>query len=145
MAETNVLLCRMFSASVWATVCKTVCPMLSDYCLSSVLSVTLVYCGQTVWRIKMKLGVQVGLGPGDFVLDGDPTPPPNFSAHVYSSYCNFVRTLHKRKALLVCSSSSLVFYAFYFLESLIVLSLSHYAQLHHSTDSWSRSCKLVAF
>jgi len=22
----------------------------------------------------MKLGVQVGLGPGDFVLDGDPAP-----------------------------------------------------------------------
>ena len=28
----------------WATVCKTVRPMLSDRCLS----VTLVYCGQTV-------------------------------------------------------------------------------------------------
>jgi len=48
-----------FSALVyWATVCKTVRPMLSDcrlsvllsVCLSvlSVLSVTLVYCGQTV-------------------------------------------------------------------------------------------------
>ena len=24
-----------------------------------------------------------GLGPGDFVLDGDPAPPPQFSAHVY--------------------------------------------------------------
>ena len=94
----------------------------------------------------MPLGMKLGLSPGDFVLDGDPTPPPKFSAHVYSSYCNFVRTLHKRKALLVCSSSSLVFYAFYVLESLIVLSLSRYAQLHHSADSWrSRSCKLVAF
>jgi len=42
----------------WATVCKTVRPMLSDRCLSvlSVLYVTLVYCGQTVGRIKMKLG-----------------------------------------------------------------------------------------
>jgi len=38
------------------------------------MSVTLVYCGQTVGRIKMKLGVQVGLGPGDIVLDGDPAP-----------------------------------------------------------------------
>ena len=28
------------------------------------LSVTLVYCGQTVTWIKMKLGVEVGLGPG---------------------------------------------------------------------------------
>ena len=29
----------------------------------SVLSVTLVYCGQTVERIKMKLGMVVGLAP----------------------------------------------------------------------------------
>jgi len=41
-----------------------------------VLSVTLVYCGQTVGRIKMKLGKQVGLGPGHIVLGGDPAPPP---------------------------------------------------------------------
>jgi len=46
-------------------------------CLSVCLSVTLVYCSQTVGRIKMKLGLQVGLGPGDFVLDGDPAPPKN--------------------------------------------------------------------
>ena len=25
----------------------------------------------------MSLGMEVGLGPGDFVLDGDPAPPPN--------------------------------------------------------------------
>jgi len=38
----------------------------------------------------MAFGVEVGLGPGDFVLDGDPAPPPKkgtaptqFSAHVY--------------------------------------------------------------
>jgi len=41
-----------------------------------VLSVTLVYCDQTVGRIKMKLGMQVGLCPGHSVLDGDPGPPP---------------------------------------------------------------------
>ena len=47
-------------------------------CLScmSCLSVTFVHCGQTVGRIKMKLGLQVGLGPGHIVLDGDPAPPP---------------------------------------------------------------------
>ena len=46
-------------------------------CLSCpVLSVMFVHCGQTVGRIKMKLGMQVGLGPGHIVLDGDPTPPP---------------------------------------------------------------------
>jgi len=61
--------------------------MLSDRCLSclSCLSVTLVYCGQTVGRIKMKLGMQAGFGPEHIVLDGDPAPlpqkmaePPNF-------------------------------------------------------------------
>ena len=48
-----------------------------------------VCCGQTAGRIKMALGVEVGLGPGDVVLDGDPAPlpkrgrgpPPKFSAH----------------------------------------------------------------
>ena len=41
-----------------------------------VLSVTLVYCGQMVGQIKMKLGMPVGLGPDHTVLDGDPAPPP---------------------------------------------------------------------
>ena len=74
----------------WATVCKTVRAMLSVRCLSvlSVLSVTLVYCGQTVGSIKVKLGMQIGLGPGHIVLDGDSAPPPpkghapEFSAHM---------------------------------------------------------------
>ena len=62
--------------------------MLSDRCLSvclSCLSVTLVYCGQTGGWIKMKLGMEYGLGPGHIVIDGDPAlllkgaqPPPNF-------------------------------------------------------------------
>jgi len=49
---------------------------------------TLVYCGQTVGWIKMKLGVEVGLGLGHIVLDGAPAPPPpkghsrQFLAHV---------------------------------------------------------------
>jgi len=72
----------------WATVCKTVRPMLSDrcpVCLSllsvlslclSVLSVTLVHYGQTVGWIKMKPGMQVALGPGHTVLDRDPASPP---------------------------------------------------------------------
>ena len=30
--------------------------------------------------IKMPLGMEVGLGPGDFVLDGDPAPLPNKEA-----------------------------------------------------------------
>jgi len=38
------------------------------------LSVRLVYCGQTVGWIKIKLGTEVGLGLGHIVLDGDPAP-----------------------------------------------------------------------
>jgi len=38
--------------------------------LSVCLSVTLV------WRIMMKLGMQVGLCPGHIVLDGGPAPLP---------------------------------------------------------------------
>jgi len=34
----------------------------------------LVYCSQTVGWIKMPLGRELGLGPGDIVLDGDPAP-----------------------------------------------------------------------
>jgi len=63
--------------------------MLSDRCLSCpvCLSVTLVYCGQTVGRIKMKLGTQVGLGSDHIVLDGDPAPltkgaQPHFSLYL---------------------------------------------------------------
>ena len=53
--------------------------------MSVCLFVTLVYCGQMVGWIKMPLGVEVDLGSGDFVLDGNPappekrhSPPPNF-------------------------------------------------------------------
>jgi len=75
----------------WATVCKTVRPMLSDrclYCLSVCRSVT-VYYGETVGWINMSVGTEVGLAPGHIVLDGDPAPPPrkglsspHFLAHV---------------------------------------------------------------
>jgi len=59
----------------WVTICKTVRPLLSDRCLS-VLSVTFMHGGQMVGRIKIKLGTQVGLGPGHIMLDRDPAPPP---------------------------------------------------------------------
>jgi len=50
------------------------------------LSVTLVYCGQTVGWIKMPFGMEVGFGRGDIVFDRDPAspteraqqPPPSF-------------------------------------------------------------------
>ena len=38
-----------------------------------------VYCGQTAAWIKMPLGMEVGLGPGNTVLDGDPAPLPQKS------------------------------------------------------------------
>jgi len=49
-----------------------------------------VYCGQTAVWIKIALGMQVGLGAGQIVLDVDPAPLPQkggtdipqFSAHV---------------------------------------------------------------
>jgi len=60
---------------------SVICVVFNKQVLSSsyrtvVLSVTLVYCGQTVRQIKMKLGMQIGLGPGHIVLDGDSGPPP---------------------------------------------------------------------
>ena len=51
-----------------------------------------VYCGQTAGCIKILLGTEAGLGPGEIVLDGDPNQLPHekgtatflfFSAHVY--------------------------------------------------------------
>ena len=89
-----ILLVRVFSnwrlktftehastVSCWATVCKTVRPMLSVRCLSVCLSCLSAVCDvlalwPTVGRIKTKLGMQVGLGPGHIVLDGDPAAPP---------------------------------------------------------------------
>jgi len=47
---------------------SVVCPVLSD--------VTFEHCDQTVGRIKMKLGMQVGLGPSYIVLGGDRAPLP---------------------------------------------------------------------
>jgi len=75
----------------WATVCNTLRPMPWDCCLSPVwLSVTLVYCGQTVGWIKMKLSMEVGFGPGPSARwgtqltlpkKGQSTPP--LFGHVY--------------------------------------------------------------
>jgi len=51
-----------------------------------------VYCGQTAGWIKVALGVEVGIGPGHFVLDGFPaigergTAALLFSAHTYCGH-----------------------------------------------------------
>jgi len=70
--------------------------MLWDCC--PLVSVTLVYCGQTVGRIKVNLSTRVGLGRGHTVLDGDPGAlpqrgiAPQFSAHIWlhRSRCHLV-------------------------------------------------------
>ena len=62
-----------WNCSPYVIIPLSVCLFLLS-CLSA-LSVTLVYCGQTVGWIKMKLGTKVGLGPGHSVLDGDPALP----------------------------------------------------------------------
>jgi len=38
--------------------------------------VTLIYCGHTV-------GMEVGLGPGHIVLDGDPAPPKGSQSPIF--------------------------------------------------------------
>jgi len=54
--------------------------------------------------IEMQLGMEVGLSPGDFVLDGDPAlpspkmeagPPPQFSAHFYCGQMAAIRCVHQ--------------------------------------------------
>ena len=62
----------------WATVTSNGSPYATGplCCLSA----TLVYCDQKVGWIKMALGMEVGLGPGNIVLDGDPAFPPQKAA-----------------------------------------------------------------
>jgi len=47
----------------------------------SCLSATLVHYGQTVGWIKMPLATEVGLGPGDIVLDGNPAASLHIKGH----------------------------------------------------------------
>jgi len=74
----------------WATVCKTVRPMLSDHCpvcpVLSVCNVGVLWPNGWMDQDETWCG-GIGLGPGHIVLDGDPAPPkgaqrPQFSAHV---------------------------------------------------------------
>jgi len=94
---TRLLFGRLFVKRFTLCYRSVVCP---------VLSVTLVYCGQKVGRIKMKLGMQLGPGPGHIVLDGDPAlpspkkgaepPSPDFrpisivAKRVHASRCHLV-------------------------------------------------------
>jgi len=73
-------------------------------------------CGQTVGRIKLKIGMEVAsLGPGHIVLDGDSSPPPpkgrspQFSDHIccgqmaaYGSRCHLVCSYIKPQPRRIC-------------------------------------------
>jgi len=69
IASTHALETRLFGRPLQVTVR----PMLRD-CCPVCLSVTTVYYGQTLGWIKMRLGTEVGLGPGATVLDGAQLP-----------------------------------------------------------------------
>jgi len=45
------------------------------------------YCGQTAGCIKMQLGMEVDLSPGEYVLDEDPAPSPKrgLSSPIFAS------------------------------------------------------------
>ena len=84
--------CRVVAINgFWATVCKTVRPMLSDSCLSCpvcpVCNVRALW--PNGWTHQDETWRAGRPHPGDFVLDGDPVPPSpkggrsKFSAHVY--------------------------------------------------------------
>jgi len=57
---------------IWATITHNRSPYATG--LLSCLSVTLVYCGQTDEWIKMPLGTEIGLGPGNIVRWGPSSP-----------------------------------------------------------------------
>jgi len=76
--------------------------MLSDRCLS-VLSVMLMYCGRTVGWIKMKLGTEIGLGPGHIVLDGVPgSSSPKGTAPDFRPMSVVAKRLDRLRCHLVC-------------------------------------------
>jgi len=48
-------------------------------------------CSQIAGWNKMPLGMEVRLGPGDVVLDGDPAPPPKKGAELHPQFSAHVR------------------------------------------------------
>ena len=113
----------------WATVSKTVRAM-----LSVCLSVTFVHCGQTV-------GMQVGLGPGHIVLDGDPAPPKGHSSPLFSAdvYCG-----HERSPIWVSAerlhSLKLTRFTDKFSSPSSVTSISNFIRSKQYTCILNRAC-----
>ena len=67
----------------FALCCQTV--VLSFLTCPGCLSVTLVYCSQTVGWINMKLGMQVGLGHGHTARWGTSSPPQKGHSSQFSA------------------------------------------------------------
>jgi len=72
-----------------------------------------VYCGQTAGWMKMLLGTEVDLGPGQIVLDGDSAPPAEGAQQPTSfrpmSFAATVAHLSACNSTLVERSAALVF------------------------------------
>ena len=87
------------------------------------------YCGQTAGWIKMPLGTEVGLSPGDFVLDGDPPLPQNLGpGHIV---LDGVRALRERG-----TAAPTVFSAYVYCgHILVVFEASCFCHDHHVTTT----------
>jgi len=53
-----------------------------------------VYCGQMAGWIKMLLSMEVGLGPGHIVLDGEPAPPIKGHSPPKKNYAILTKTVN---------------------------------------------------
>jgi len=77
----------------------------------------------------MPLGTEVGLGPGDIVLDGDPASPsergtaaPHFSAHLLWSngpFQQLLSSLFQRISVLIQRFNSILFHETFPVEDVI--------------------------
>jgi len=86
----------------------------------------------------MSLGMDVGLGPGDFVFDGDPATskkkgtPPNFwpvsivAKQLHGSRCHLVRTVQSLFITFKCTELFMLFFSLF--SSLLLLHKNVLAQ-----------------
>jgi len=77
--------------------------------------------------------------PRGLCVRWETSPPPKFSAQVYYSYCDFVRTLYKAQSLLVYSMHSIFRKVLSYSCSLFQLN-TLCTVAPHGADSGSRSC-----
>ena len=90
----TLMACDMFDDPIWVTSLVFGRPFVKRFalCYRTVvcpvcLSITFVQCGQTVGWIKIKLGMQIGLGPGHIVSDGElALPPKGGGPPIFGSY-----------------------------------------------------------